>query len=84
MAGAGAPDMFRPIPSTLEWLLTAPGYISALRLILCSYKQGDRVPCMKKSMSGRDASSHGGKRMMVTVRDKREEQAADMMEAHRH
>lgn len=84
VAGAGAPDMFRPIPSTSEWLLTATGYISAPRLILCSCKQGDRASPMKKSGSGRDAYSHGGKSMMVTVMDRRDEQPADMTEAQLH
>lgn len=70
------PPMFRepsrPIPDTQEALMSARGYISALKLLLHSSKHGDGAPWEKKSTSGRDASSHGGKSMTVTARDKRD------------
>ena len=60
------------IPGTWEWLMSARGYISALRLLLCFRKQGNRAPWAKKSTFGRGASSRGGKSMIVTTKDKRD------------
>lgn len=40
--------------------MSKTGYMCALRLLLCSCKQGDMAP-LGKGMLRRDASSHGGK-----------------------
>lgn len=67
-----------------HWFVSAPGYTTALCLLLCSCKQGDGAPWERRSTSGRDALGHSGESMTARATKKREdcweEQATEMLE----